>query len=252
MSKNTPQLWFSDTGTIFSGADPFFFDAAALPWAGIVESQWITIRDELREFIVSRREELLPYVDVTMASRPNRWRTIGLMFWTQKESANCAKFPRTWAILSGVPNIIAASFNLLEEKTTIKPHFGNTNAIFRCHLGLEIPAPAPQCAFRVGSEVRSWEQGKLMIFCDAHEHTAWNNADADRYVLVMDVMRPEFAHRTRYVASRVLAAIYVEAAYQKIKALRTFCGSELAKLAVFRLFRLSYSTRLFLHALRRS
>lgn len=252
MNNTQPRLWFSDAGTVFDGNEPYFFNSADLPWAGIVESQWTIIRDELREFIVSRRAELLPYVDVTMASRPNRWRTIGLMFWTRKEQANCAKFPRTWAILSGVPNMIAASFNLLEEKTTIKAHFGNTNGIFRCHLGLEIPAPAPQCGFRVGSEVRSWEQGKLMIFCDAHEHTAWNNADADRYVLVMDVMRPEFAHRTRYVASRVLAAIYFEAAYQKMAALRTFCSTELARLAVFRLFRFAYSTRLFLHALRRS
>jgi aspartyl/asparaginyl beta-hydroxylase (cupin superfamily) len=252
MSKHPPGLWFSDSGTTFTGNDPFYFDSAALPWAGIVESQWATIRDELREFIVHQRDQLLPYVDTAMASRPNRWRTIGLMFWTQKEHANCAKFPRTWEILSAVPNIIAASFNLLEEQTTIKAHSGNTNAIFRCHLGLEIPAPAPQCAFRVGTEVRSWEAGKLMIFCDAHNHTAWNNAGADRYVLVMDVMRPEFAHRTLYVASRVLAAIYFEAAYQKMAGLRSFRGSELARLAMFHLLRLRYAARLLFYALRRS
>lgn len=251
MSESTPRLWFSDTGTSFTGTEPFFFDTATLPWVGIVESQWTTIRDELRAFVLCQPDQLRPYLDVTMASNPNRWRTFGLMFWTQKNDGNCAKFPRTCAILSGIPNLIAASFNLLEEKTTIKAHSGNTNAIFRCHLGLEIPSAAPQCAFRVGTEVRSWEPGKLMVFCDAHNHTAWNNAGADRYVLVIDVMRPEFAHRTRYVASRVLAAIYVDAAYQKIATLRTFCSSGLARMAVFKLFRLSYATRLLLHALRR-
>jgi aspartyl/asparaginyl beta-hydroxylase (cupin superfamily) len=251
MSQDTPTLWFSDSGTPFRGQEPHYFDNATLPWTGLVESQWTIIRDELRDFIANQRDQLQPYVDGDMASRPNRWRTLGLMFWTLKSPRQCAQFPKTWSILKGVPGILAASFNLLEEQTTIKPHFGNTNAIFRCHLGLQIPAPAPQCGFRVGDEVRSWEEGKLLVFCDAHLHTAWNNSRQDRYVLVMDVMRPEFAQRKLYVASRVLSSIYFEPAYQKVKALRTFCSGPRARQAMFKLFGLYYSTRLYLHSLRR-
>lgn len=249
MSKPSA-LWFSDSGTAFHGDEPYYFDNATLPWTGLVESQWTVIRDELQAFIAGQRDQLQPYVDGAMVSRPNRWRTWGLMFWTLKSPRHCAPFPRSWAILKDVPGLLAASFNLLEEQTTIKPHFGNTNAIFRCHLGLSIPAPAPQCAFRVGDEVRSWEEGKLLVFCDAHQHTAWNNARQDRYVLVMDVMRPQYAHRKWYVASRVLASIYLEPAYRKVKALRTWCGGERARSVVFRLLHIYYAARLRLHALR--
>lgn len=250
MSRNISSLWFADGGTPFHGNEPHYFDNATLPWSARIEAQWTTIRDELQAFVASQPDQLQPYVDATMASRPNRWRTLGLMFWTLKSRTHCAQFPRTWAILKDVPGILAASFNLLEEQTTIKPHYGNTNAIFRCHLGLRIPAPAPQCAFRVGDEVRSWEEGKLMVFCDAHEHTAWNNTRSDRYVLVMDVIRPEYAHRKMYVAARVLASIYLEPAYHRIKALRTWCDGLHARAAVFRLLRLYYAARLRLHALR--
>ena len=250
MSKDSPALWFADSGTPFHGKEPFYFDNDTLPWVALVESQWTTIRDELQAFIATQPDQLQPYVDATMASRPNRWRTLGLMFWTLKSRGHCDQFPQTWAILKNVPGVLAASFNLLEEQTTIRPHYGNTNAIFRCHLGLRIPAPAPQCAFRVGSEVRSWEEGKLLVFCDAHEHTAWNNARAERYVLVMDVMRPEYAHRKLYVAGRVLASIYLDPVYRKVRALRTWCDGRRGRAAVFRLLRLYYAARLRLHALR--
>ncbi len=46
------------------------------------------------------------------------------------------------------------------------------------------------CAIRVGSEIRHWEEGRVMIFDDVFEHEAWNRTDGTRAVLLIDVMRP--------------------------------------------------------------
>ena len=215
MEATNSTLWFADDGKPFTGSEPFFYDTSDFPWVRQVESQWTVIRDELLERLAQDEKILVPYVNKTMTSKPNQWKTLGLMFWTVKSVENCRNFPRTWEILKDVPNIIAISLNLLEEETTIKPHIGNTNAIIRCHLGLVIPEPAPRCGFRVGTETRSWEDGKFLMFCDAHQHTAWNNTNRKRYILVVDIIRPEFTRAKLMASSRVLAGIYHEAAYQR-------------------------------------
>jgi hypothetical protein len=149
-------------------------------------------------------------------------------------------FPRTWELLRDIPGITAASLNLLEPNTTIKPHVGNTNAIIRCHLGLRVPAPAPRCAFRVGEETRSWEDGRFLLFCDAHRHTAWNNTEEKRYILVVDVMRPEFAARRAATSARVLAGIYHAVAWQRWPWLRRHFGGRRGQAATLALLRAWY------------
>lgn len=239
MTKKPSALWFADSGTTFRGSEPYFFDRREFGWVGELESAWSTIRDELLENIRSGAA-LTPYMDKTLASKPDRWRTLGLLFWMRRSKWNCQKFPRTWAALSKVPNLTAASLNLLEPNTTIKPHFGNTNAIMRCHLGLIVPGVAPKCAFRVGEETRSWGEGELMMFCDAHQHTAWNNTSEDRYVLVIDVMRPEFASASASVSSRVLASIKLETLAQRNPLVRRLISSRVGEALLMTVTRALY------------
>jgi aspartyl/asparaginyl beta-hydroxylase (cupin superfamily) len=227
--SEAPQIWFSYNGGAFKGADPFFFDTAAFPWVKELESQWTVIRDELYQLLNEHEQSLVPYVNREMTSKPNQWKTFGLMFWSLKSRENSAKMPRTWKLVETIPNVLAASFNLLEPGTTIKPHRGDTNAIIRCHLGLEIPAPAPECAFRVGTETRGWKEGEFFMFCDAHPHTAWNNSDKRRYVFVVDILRPEFAEQKTAICSRVLSAIYLETVYQRVALLREHFSGRRAK-----------------------
>jgi aspartyl/asparaginyl beta-hydroxylase (cupin superfamily) len=110
-------------------------------------------------------------------------------------------------ILDQIPHLTAASVSVLEPGTKINPHFGDTNAIARVHLGLSIPGEAPDCALQVGDEIRSWQEGKINIFTDAHFHMAWNYTDQRRIILILDVMRPEFVSRTKPVCAHVLGSI---------------------------------------------
>ena len=44
---------------------------------------------------------------------------------------------------------------------------------------------------RVGSETRSWEEGKCLVFDDSFEHEVWNAGQGTRIVLVLDVWHPD-------------------------------------------------------------
>ena len=51
--------------------------------------------------------------------------------------------------------------------------------------------------FRVGNEVREWEEGKLLVFDDTIEHEAWNDSGEDRVILIFDIWRPELNDQER-------------------------------------------------------
>ncbi|GAB4200462.1 MAG: hypothetical protein Tsb002_36600 [Wenzhouxiangellaceae bacterium] len=238
MQAQKQQPWFAEDGGPFKGDEPFYFNPDDYPWVKRVESQWQVIRDEMLAMLEREQQSLVPYANKGMVSRPDQWKTFGMMFWTFRSKKNCDMCPKTWAILKDIPNITAASFNLLEAQTTIKPHHGDTNAIIRCHMGLVVPASAPKCGFRVGTETRSWEEGKFMMFCDAHEHTAWNNTNEKRYILVVDIMRPEYVNKVNYTASRVLASINLAVAYQNVAWLKRFFSGKRGKPFLFSLFRM--------------
>lgn len=240
--SNTPEPWFAYNGGVFKGDEPFYFDRTQFPWAARLESQWAVIRDELYALVQEHESSLVPYPNREMTSRPNQWKTFGFMFWSIRSRNNIRKCPKTWALIETIPNVLAGSFNLLEPGTTIKPHRGDTNAIIRCHLGIDIPAPAPECAFRVGTETRSWNQGEFLMFCDAHPHTAWNNTNKRRYIFVVDIMREEFTPKTNSVCSGVLAAIYLEIAYQRNPWLRRWIGKRRGKVFLHGLFRTFFRT----------
>jgi aspartyl/asparaginyl beta-hydroxylase (cupin superfamily) len=91
--------------------------------------------------------------------------------------------------------MVMAGFSRLAPGTHIKPHVGYggwAQYVLRCHLGLEVPQG---CEMRVGPETRSWQEGKVTVFCDATEHEVWNRGDKERVVLLFDFRNPEFRWR---------------------------------------------------------
>jgi aspartyl/asparaginyl beta-hydroxylase (cupin superfamily) len=221
-----PLPWLSDSTAPYPHAEAGLYDPADFPWVAHVEAHWETIRDELREVLRGDASCFNPYPDLNKTNKKHVWKTTGLIYWTWKSRKNILLFPKTWAIVRKLPNLTACSFNKLEPQSTIKPHIGDTNAMYRCHLGLVVPAQAPRCGLRVGRETTCWREGKVLIFNDAYEHTAWNNTDSDRYILSFDIMRPEFARRARWTAAQVLGKISVEGGYQHKAWLRRYFAAE--------------------------
>ena len=78
----------------------------------------------------------------------------------------------------------------------IRPHWGETNARLKLHLGLVVGSGPEGCAaLTVGGEARAWGEGEVLFFDDSYEHEAWNNCSVGegglpRIVLQVVVRHP--------------------------------------------------------------
>lgn len=203
------KLWFSlyDRGE-YKGNEPAFYDTAQLDFSAFIESKYSIIKQELENYL--KEHHLQSYFNTTMVEKLDSWKTISLKSWTIDLYENYKHFPKTAEIIKSVDGLVSASFNLLNAGATIKPHCGDTNGIFRCHLGLEIPATIPECGFRVKDEWKSWEEGKLLVFVDANNHEAINLSNKNRFIFLFDVVRPEFRTKKHYISSTVIASLFLQ------------------------------------------
>jgi aspartyl/asparaginyl beta-hydroxylase (cupin superfamily) len=192
-----------------------FYDTAAFDWVPAVEAATRAIRDELKSLLAEGMEGFRPYIQ----SDPNRPRLddnhlLDSSDWSARflcengsvSEEAVARCPATWEAVQMAPqpriaNSPTAMFSLLRPGARIAPHTGTHNTRLVCHLPLVVP---PGCGFRVGNEVREWEEGKLLIFDDTIEHEAWNYSDQNRVVLIFDIWRPELSEQER----REIAAFF--------------------------------------------
>lgn len=155
-----------------------FCDPTQFDFVRTLEANWQSIKEEL--------DALVPGEFVEWPERQlhgHGWTVYGLVAFGKPLVANCARCPRTAALLQSIPGMSMAGFSALAPGTTILPHRGYTSQVLRCHLGL---VTSPQAALRVGSEIRTWEAGKCLVFDDTSEHEAWNRGTQTRIVLLVD------------------------------------------------------------------
>jgi aspartyl/asparaginyl beta-hydroxylase (cupin superfamily) len=226
-------LWFSSFGGRYTGPEPGWFDSASYPWVEILESHWTTMRDEVVRLTEAQDDRLGAYFNHAMVFPPKSWKTLGLYFWSWHIHRNLKACPRTVGILSRIPDLLSASLSVLEPGSNINPHQGDTNAVIRVHLPLIVPGGLPDCGFQVGDEARPWREGEAMLFLDAKTHFAWNRTDRRRYVLILDVLRPQYSERRAFVCSNVLASIFMQGLCQRVTVLNRMPGA--VRLALHRI-----------------
>lgn len=130
------------------------------------------------------------------------WRSLNIISYG---AVNAAILPKTLDILRRVPNLFTCNLSKMAPHSRLKFHSGESSCYIRCHLGIKIPATAPVTALHVGGEVKSWQEGKVQAFCDAHWHGAVNDSDEARYVLIFDVMPERLAWYTKQFCALMLA-----------------------------------------------
>lgn len=210
------KLWFSlyDRNAYISD-EPSFQKKNELNFTQFFESNYLVIKKELEVYL--KNNNLQSYFNSSMVEENDTWKTISLKWWGINFYENAKHFPETLKIINSVDDLVSVSFNKLEPNGKIKPHCGDTNGIFRCHLGLEIPDVIPNCGFRVKEEWRSWEEGKLLVFIDALNHEAINLSNKHRFILLFDVIRPEFSHRKRYICATVISSLFIQKRAEGLK-----------------------------------
>ena len=195
-----------------------FYDREEFPWLDRIEAATPDIRAELIEVLAGGPTALEPYV--SMQGKPqDAWRELnnsrrwGVFFlWKAGEACrdNMAKCPKTVEALESWPRCDlpgsgpTAVFSILDAKTRIPPHSGVNNARLIVHVPLIVP---PGCGFRVGAETRGWEPGSAFVFDDTIEHEAWNNSDAPRAVLILDIWNPYVRPAEREMVAALTAGV---------------------------------------------
>lgn len=176
----------------FRDGDKTFFEPEEFPWVRSIEAEWKIIRREL-DALMARREEIPNFQDVSKAQKAltegDQWKTFFFYSFGNKNKENCARCPETVRLLHLIPGMKTGMFSILAPRKHIPPHRGPFKGVLRYHLGLIIPRPEGSCRIRVGNSVRSWKEGKSMIFDDSNEHEVWNDSDCYRVVLFVDFVR---------------------------------------------------------------
>lgn len=199
----------------YKGNAPTYFDPNDFEWSRSIMDSSEIIKSELLQFLKDNKE-LWPYFDQSIVSKKNSWKTIPFSAWGVQFRKNQKSAPRTTKLLKTIPGLVSSSFNMLDAESEILPHFGDTDAVMRCHLGIIVPGVLPEVGFEVAGEQKPWKEGELIFFCDAHHHRAWNKSDSQRFILLFDVIRPEYLSVKNTVCSKVLASLFLQSLAAKI------------------------------------
>lgn len=170
-----------------------FFDTKQFPWIENLEASWRIIRSEL-ETLLSRRDNLPNLQDISkdyeVLTQDNLWKTYILYEYGYRIEKSCQLCPETIRLIEQVPGMKTALFSIMGPRKHVPAHRGLYKGLLRYHLGLIVPEPNSACRIRVADEVRSWGEGKSLIFDDSFQHEVWNDSNEHRIVLILDVIRP--------------------------------------------------------------
>ncbi|MDE2356700.1 MAG: aspartyl/asparaginyl beta-hydroxylase domain-containing protein [Alphaproteobacteria bacterium] len=195
-----------------------FYDRALFPWLETLEAATPVIQAELEALLATAPEDFAPYIAFPPGAPVDQWaelnhsrRWSSFFLWRDgaRQDAACALCPRTAALMDELPLMRQPGFaptvvfSQLEPHTRIPPHTGSANHRLLCHLPLILPGPA---RFRVGAETRDWKMGEAWVFDDTIEHEAWNDADAARTILIIDVWNPLISEAERDLISAMMTA----------------------------------------------
>ena len=187
-----------------------FFEAQNFVWAESFCNQTQTIKNELDHALKQPAEELglRPYLPSEIQATPSLQHLLGSPNWTaidlyrdgQLNSQTADKFPNTLDIIHSVPTYgldktpFEVFFSVLQPKTAIGEHFGQSNHSLTVHLGLDTPSGG---YLSVDKEKRYWREGELLIFNDSYLHSAHNTTDQQRIVLLFSIWHPSLTDEER-------------------------------------------------------
>jgi aspartate beta-hydroxylase len=199
-----------------------FYPRERFPEHARLEAATAVIREELRAVLSDGAEELVPFLGAPAAEAvaagllgatgPQEAAWDAFFFYRHgvRHDANCARCPRTSALLDAMPLVRVREhapetlYSVLRPGTHILPHRGVTNTRLVTHLPLIVP---PDCALRVGGETHVWEEGRCVTFDDTFEHEAWNHGGQTRVVLIVDSWNPDLSEVERMAVADLVAAI---------------------------------------------
>ena len=208
----------------FSHGNCPFYESSEAPDLRPLEDHWKILRQEL-DVLMLEKSKIPGFHEISKEQLPitndDRWKTFFFWAYGQKIEKNCARCPKTAALLETIPRMTTAMFSILSGNKHIPPHRGPFKGVLRYHLALWVPKDRERCRIRVGKEIAHWQEGKALLFDDTHEHEVWNDTPEDRVVLFLDLLRPlpfPFSMFNRFVMRQISKTSFIQDSLRNLHA----------------------------------
>jgi aspartate beta-hydroxylase len=189
-----------------------YYASSEFDWVGMIESRTDAIR---REFLsIMRRDgevELFYKNDRSPFKKlmPD-WNAFFFFRYGRRYDFNHELCPVTSDTLSMLPlchvhnHSPETLFSILAPRGQLFPHSGVTNTRLVAHLPLIIPRG---CSLTVGGETHEWQEGRIVVFDDTFVHSARNDSDVWRGILLLDIWHPDLTEAERIAMMKVISAL---------------------------------------------
>lgn len=211
-------VFFHSDESIYNSEEAPFINTGNHPTIKKIENKFPIIKKEVEDYINGKFKLTASNPNAPKKDNPQSWNNVYFTNYMLSYRIGKKYFPETYEILTQNKDLTLAGITTLKAGGRLMPHCGETNAIIRCHIGLKVPGKLPDLGLKVKSESRSWEEGKAFAFNDAFVHEAWNNTSEDRFVLVFDIIKPEYSKYKKLICAYCLGIASARIFYAKIGA----------------------------------
>ena len=183
-----------------------FWDASQFDWAKKLENSYDEIRKEFLSVTadmdsLSKKGNNIWAGALTddASGYGEGWKTLVLVNRGMWDPVNAKLFPKAAKAVheSGIPTT-ECFFASMQPGSDIKLHSDFTNFVLTSHLALVFPENGnKKCRLTIGDEERQWMEGEVMAFDTSIMHSAVNESDEVRYILMFRIWHPDLTQAER-------------------------------------------------------
>lgn len=203
-------IWYSYKGIPYTGNCPAYYDLSSKIWFANLKDNQGAIKSLVLDYLKQEGIEVENYFNTDLVSGKENWKVSPFLFWNKRNEKNISSAKDLFSLFKNIPGLTGLAISILPAQTSVNPHYGDTDAVYRIHIPIKIPSALPVCGLKVNGIEKSWEQNELLAFCDAHLHEAWNNSTETRIVLIADVLREEYLMAQKNVCLNALSLLQLQ------------------------------------------
>lgn len=162
---------------------------SSLPGLQMLQDHWQVIRDEALALYASGHIAVKNDLPASSFYKDNRWKSFYLKVYDHEVPSAWALAPKTRALIEQVPGMNLALFAVLMPGKRLTRHHDPFAFSLRYSLGLSTPN-SENCGLLVDGEVYHWKDGDGIVFDETYLHSAYNDTEVPRIILMTDVDRP--------------------------------------------------------------
>ncbi|MDO3382348.1 aspartyl/asparaginyl beta-hydroxylase domain-containing protein [Gilvimarinus algae] len=159
------------------------------PELQIIEDNWEVIRDEALALYQGGKITAKDDLPASSFYKDNRWTSFYLKLYDNPIPSAKELAPKTMALLEQVPYLNLALFAVLNPGKKLNQHHDPFAYTLRYSLGLSTPN-SERCGLQIDDFHYPWRDGDSIIFDETYLHSAYNDTDTPRVILMTDIDRP--------------------------------------------------------------